>query len=629
MKANELRKKWMEFFKSKNHSIIKSSSLIPENDPTVLFTTAGMHPLVPFLLGEKHPLGKKLANVQKCIRTGDIEEVGDNTHLTFFEMLGNWSLGDYFKKEAIEFSFEFLTSKKWLNIPIERLGVTCFIGNKDASKDEEAANIWLQLGISKERIAFLPEEDNWWGPAGITGPCGPCSEMFYWISNEPVPKKFDPKNKNWVEIWNDVFMQYNKTKEGKFEPLKQKNVDTGMGVERTITALQGKKSVYETELFIPIIKEIKSLIKEENEKYIRIIADHLKASTFIIADGGIPSNVERGYVLRRLIRRAVRFGRLLGIKENFCSKIAVVVIDMYKDEYPELINNKKKIVEELNNEENRFLETLEKGLKLIENLFKEKIPIDKEKFSILINNPNKSLLIGRIFELKRNKKDYSLKEPKLSEKEIDLATIKGNESFILYQSYGFPLEMIDELAMAKGFLVDHHSFIEELKKHQELSRTATEGMFKSGLADNSNETTKLHTATHMLNEALRIVLKKEDIHQKGSNITPERLRFDFNFDRKLTEEELKKIENLVNEKIKENLEVKKEEMSPDEAKKRGAKGVFEHKYGEKVSVYSIGNFSKEICAGPHVKNTKELGKFKILKEESVSAGVRRIKAVLE
>ncbi|MBU0929759.1 MAG: alanine--tRNA ligase, partial [Nanoarchaeota archaeon] len=471
------------------------------------------------------------------------------------------------------------TSKKWLGIDVNKLGVTCFAGDKDAPKDEEAANIWLKLGIKKERIAFLSKADNWWGPAGSTGPCGPDTEMFYWISDEEPPK-FDPEDKRWVEIWNDVFMQYNKNKDGIYELSKQKNVDTGMGVERTITVLEGKKSVYETELFLPIIKEIKSLVKEKNEKYIRIIADHLKAATLIISDGVIPSNVERGYVLRRLIRRAIRLGKLMGIKNAFCSKISDIVINMYKEEYPELERNKEKINEELEKEEERFSKTLESGLKQF-----EKVVVNKK--------------------------------------------ISGSDAFLLFQSFGFPIEMTQELAKEKGIHVDINKFNEEFKKHQELSRTSTEGQFKSGLADSSEKTTKLHTATHLLNEALRIVLKDINIHQKGSNIKPERLRFDFNFDRKLTDEELKKVEALVNEKINQRLEVKREEMSVDEAKKEGAKGVFEHKYGEKISVYSIGNFSKEICAGPHVKNIKELGKFKILKEESVSAGVRRIKAVLK
>ena len=583
MKADGLRKKYIEFFKSKNHTIIKSAPLIPENDPTVLFTTAGMHPLVPFLLGQKHPSGKRLANVQKCIRTGDIDEVGDNTHLTFFEMLGNWSLGDYFKKEAIEFSFEFLT--KSLNIPVERIGITCFAGDKDASKDEEAEKTWINLGIKKEKIAFLPKEDNWWGPAGSTGPCGPDTEMFYWISDEKPPVKFYPKDKRWVEIWNDVFMQYNKNKEGIYELSKQKNVDTGMGVERTITALQGKKSVYETELFVPIIKEIEYLSEkkyENNKVPMRIISDHIKAAAFILGDeiGAVPSNVERGYVLRRLIRRAVRYGKLLGIKENFCYKLAEVVIKMYKEEYPELVLNKNKIINELNNEEDKFSKTLEAGLK---------------QFGKVVSNKK----------------------------------INAKDAFLLFQSYGFPIEMTQELAKEKEITVDVNGFNEEFKKHQELSRTATEGQFKSGLADSSQKTTKLHTATHLLNEALRTVLNDKSIHQKGSNITPKRLRFDFNFDRKLTDEEIKKVEHLVNSKIKEELDVKRDEMTVEEAKKSGAKGVFEHKYGEKVSVYSIGDFSKEICAGPHVKNTKELSKFKIIKEEAVSAGVRRIKAVLE
>ncbi len=586
MKADEIRKRYLDFFKSKGHSIIPSASLIPENDPTVLFTTAGMHPLVPFLLGEKHPLGNKIADVQLCIRTGDIEEVGDDTHLTFFEMLGNWSLGDYFKKEAIEWSFEFLT--KELKIPIEKLAITCFKGDEDAPKDEEASKIWESLGIPKERIAFLPKKDNWWGPAGTTGPCGPDTEMFYWTGEEQAPKEFNPEDKKWVEIWNDVFMQYNKNKEGKYEPLKQKNVDTGMGLERTTAVLQNKKSVYETELFIPILEKIEKLSKRkynqnnEDTKAMRIIADHIKAATFILAEKLEPSNTERGYVLRRLIRRAIRHGKTLMMQNNFTKEIANIVIEMYPV-YKHLKNNQEFILKEIDKEETRFRETLASGLRYF-NKIKD--------------------------ESKNNE-------------------ISGKDAFLLYQSYGFPIEMTTELAEENNLKIDMESYNEEFEKHKELSRTATEGKFKSGLADSSEATTKLHTATHLLNQALREVLKKPDIYQKGSNITPERLRFDFNFDRKLSAEELKEVEDLVNKKIEEELPVKRKEMTVDEAKESGAQGVFEHKYGEKVSVYSIGNFSKEICAGPHVKNTKELGKFKILKEESVASGVRRIKAILE
>jgi alanyl-tRNA synthetase len=611
----QLIKKYIDFFKKKNHKEIPNVSLIPENDPTVLFTTAGMHPLVPFLLGQPHPQGKRLVNNQRCIRTQDIDEVGDAFHLTFFEMLGNWSLGDYFKKEAIEMSLEFLT--KHLKIPKQKLTITCFKGDRDASKDNEAADAWQSLGIKKEKIKFLGKEDNWWGPAGKTGPCGPCTEMFV----------------NSFEIWNDVFMQYNKNEKGKYKPLKQKNVDTGMGVERTLAILNNKPSVYEIETFQPIIKQIEKLSKKKYGKdagetrAMRIIADHIKASVFILADKITPSNTEQGYVLRRLIRRAVRYGRFLEI-EKFTKQIALPIFKIY-DDYKHLQKNKQHILTELEKEEERFLATLEKGLRQAERIFKTKTPISKQKFSKLMEDPNKADLIGRIFDKKRKNRPYALKNPKLSEKEIDQAEITGKESFLLYQSYGFPLEMIDELAMAKGLLVPHQDFRTEVKKHQALSRTATEGRFKSGLADKGEQTTKLHTATHLLAEALRRILKKPDLHQRGSNITPERTRFDFNFDRKLTAEELKKIEDLVNKKIKQKLPVKREELTVEQAKKSGAQGIFDAKYGNKVFVYSIGNFSKEICAGPHVQNTSELGHFKIKKEESSSAGVRRIKAILE
>jgi len=572
---------YLDFFKKKSHKEIPNSSLIPENDPTVLFTTAGMHPLVPFLLGQPHPLGKRLVNIQRCIRTGDIDDVGDSYHHTFFEMLGNWSLGDYFKKEAIEYSFEFLT--KILKIPIEKLAVTCFAGDKNAPKDEESAKIWQSLGIKKERIALL-KEDNWWGPAGKTGPCGPCTEMFYWKKKEKPPKKFNPSDKNWVEIGNDVLMQYTKDENENYNLAKQKNIDFGGGVERTLAVLNNLDDNYLTDCFSPIIKKIEGLSKtkyntnQNTTKAIRIIAEHIKAAVFIIADGIAPSNIEQGYVLRRLIRRAIRYGRTLNLKD-FTAKIAEPVFEIY-DDYEILKKNKNKILQEFYKEENKFNETLENGIKVFEKLIKDK----KE--------------------------------------------ISGKDAFLLYQSYGFPIEITSELAKEKGIPVNLDEYEEENKNHQELSRTATEGKFKSGLADNSLATTRLHTATHLLNKALKIVLKDKNIHQKGSNITPERLRFDFNFDRKLTEQELKEIENLVNEKIKQSLKVETKEISVEEAKKTGAEGVFEEKYKEKVSVYSIADFSKEICAGPHVKNTKELGHFKIIKEESSAAGVRRIKAVL-
>jgi len=588
MNRKELIKKYIEFFKSEGHAQIKNSSLVPENDPTVLFTTAGMHPLVPFLLGEPHPQGKRVANVQRCIRTGDIEEVGDTTHHTFFEMLGNWSIGDYFKKEAIEMSYEFLT--KVLGLEKERLAVTAFIGNENAPKDEEVAQIWRDQGISRERIEFLCE-DNWWGPAGQTGPCGPCTEMFYWKENDrPAPKKFNPNESTlatsgdaWVEIWNDVLMEYNKDSEGDYNKASQQNVDTGMGVERTVAILSGLEDNYLADMWKPIIEKIAHLSNknyEGNERPMRIIADHLKASVFIIADGITPSNTEQGYVLRRLIRRAVTNLRELGfVGTDLTRPIAEEVFKIY-DDYEHLQKNKKQILSELDKEEERFEKTLEKGIKQLSKMTHQE-------------------------------------------------TISGKDAFLLFQSYGFPIEMTEELAAKNGSTVDKTSFEEELKKHQELSRTASAGKFKSGLADNTESTTRLHTACHMLNQALREVLNNKDIMQKGSNITPERLRFDFNFDRKLTSEEKEKIEDLMNEKISESLPVTMQEMSVEEANKSGAKGVFDDKYGDKVKVYKIGDFSKEICAGPHVKNTSELGHFKIKKEQSSSSGVRRIKAILE
>ncbi len=585
----ELIKAYIEFFKSRGHKEIPSASLIPENDPTVLFTTAGMHPLVPYLLGQPHPLGKRLVDVQKCIRTGDIDEVGDEVHHTFFEMLGNWSLGAYFKKEAIEYSFEFLINI--LKLPIEKLAITVFEGDKDAQKDTESAKIWESLNIKKERIAFRPKSDNWWGPAGEFGPCGPDTEMYYWKAKSKPPAKFNPDDKNWVEIWNDVLMEYNKTKEG-YVRAPQQNVDTGMGVERTLAVLNGLEDNYQTSIFLPIIKEIEKLSGKKykgNEKAMRIIADHIKAATFILGDerGIKPSNIGQGYVLRRLIRRAIRYGKLLGIKENFTSKIAESVIPIYPD-YPELERNKKIIIQQLDNEETRFNETLEIGLKKFSDLTKQK--------------------------------------PK---------ELSGKDAFLLFQSFGFPIEMTQELANEKNIKVDMKIYEQEYKNHQTISG-ASIMTFKSGLADNSEKTKKLHTATHMLDEALRQVLKDKDIKQKGSNITPERTRFDFNFPRKLEDKELKEIEDLINEKIREKLEVKREEMPLKKAIESGAGYLATAKYPEVVSVYTIidkkdkrGFYSKEICTGPHVKNTSELGKFKIIKEEAVAAGIRRIKATLE
>ncbi len=590
MDRKELIREYINFFKSKGHREIPNSSLIPLNDPTVLFTTAGMHPLVPYLLGQKHPLGKRLVNVQRCIRTQDIDEVGDTFHHTFFEMLGNWSLGDYFKEEAIKMTFEFHT--KVLKIPTSKYAVSVFSGNKNSPKDEESEKIWLSLGIKKERIAFI--DDNWWGPAGKTGPCGPDTEQFFWTGRGRAPEKFNPNDKRWVEIGNDVLMQYVKDDKGDYKSAEQKNIDFGGGTERTVASLNGLDDNYLADMWKPIIERIEELSekkygkKEEENRAMRIIADHLKASAFIISDGIKPSNTEQGYVLRRLIRRAVRYGRILGI-ENFTSEVAEPVFEIYGD-YEDLAKNKDEILKTLEEEESNFNKTLTKGLQIFHNIAK-------------------------------HKKDFA-----------------GKDAFLLYQSYGFPFEMTLETLKEYKIKFDEknlkRAFEENLKRHQELSRTAAEGKFKSGLADNSEKTTRLHTATHMLNEALREVLKDNSIAQKGSNITPERLRFDFNFPRKLTPEEISKIEKLVNKKIKESLDVKREEMPLSKALKSGAQAEFGAKYPEIVSVYTIldknkrGFFSREICTGPHVENTKEIGKFKITKEESSSAGVRRIKAVV-
>jgi len=542
MTIKELKDKYLKFFEGKEHTIISGSSLIPENDPSALFISAGMHPLVPYLLGEKHASGKRLVNCQKCIRTNDIDEIGDDVHLTYFEMLGNWSLGDYWKKESIEMSFEFLI--KELGLDKDKISVTCFKGDEFVPKDEESAKIWESLGISN--ITFLGRKDNWWGPAGKTGPCGPDTEIFY----------------NGIEIWNNVFMEYNKTKDGEYEPLSRKNVDTGMGVERTVAVLNGFKSVFEIKELKQIILKIKELSSKEDIKAERIIADHIRAAVFILLDGVVPSNLEQGYVLRRLIRRAIQYARKIGIDS---------IIEIGR-----VINSEKRILDLLKQEEEKFNKTLEKGLKEFENC-----------------------------------------------KEID-----GKQAFTLFSTYGFPFEMTKELAREKGIKINEHEFYKELAKHQELSRTATAGRFKSGLADDSKEVTKLHTAAHLLLAALRKVLG-DHVFQKGSNITSERLRLDFSHPEKLSDEELKKVEDIVNEKIKQNLEVCCEEMSLQEAKKKNAMGVFESKYGDKVKVYSIGDFSCEICAGPHIKSTNELGKFKILKEKSSSAGIRRIKAILD
>ena len=585
--AKELKEKYIDFFKSKEHAVVESASLIPENDPTVLFTTAGMHPLVPFLMGQPHPLGKRLVDVQKCIRTGDIDEVGDNCHLTFFEMLGNWSLGDYFKEESIKMSYEFLTSV--LNLDVNKLAVSCFEGDDDAPKDEEAAEVWKSMGIAEKRIAFLDKKENWWGPAGETGPCGPDTEIFYWASEDEVPEVFRSDDKRWVEIWNNVFMQYNKNKDGTFTPLEQQNVDTGLGVERVAMILQGKTNVYETEFFSPIIQKIEKItkVKEtgDNSRSFKIIADHMRSSVMILGDerGMAPSNMDQGYILRRFIRRALRHLRLLGLdlmSMDATVEIAKVIVKLNGYAYPIIEERKDFIYSELKKEEDKFQKTLDKGLREFEKMV-----------------------------MKDNQ-------------------ITAVEAFLLFQSYGFPIEMIEELAHEKNVPIDVKGFNQEFEKHQALSRVGAEKKFKGGLSEDSDMTKKLHTATHLLGAALRVVLGDDNIRQKGSNITSERLRFDFNFDRKLTPEEKQQVEDEVNRAISESYVVERDEMKLQEAMDAGAQSEFGTKYPEKVSVYTIGDYSKEICMGPHVENLKELGHFKIKKESSSAAGIRRIKAVL-
>ncbi len=599
MNANELRSKYIEFFKSKNHAEISGQSLIPENDPSVLFTTAGMHPLVPYLLGEKHPAGTRLTDYQKCIRTGDIDEVGDPSHLTCFEMLGNWSLGDYFKKESIAFSYEFLTSKDWLALDPRKISVTVFAGDENAPRDEDAAQYWKDNGMPEDKIAYLPASDNWWA-AGPTGPCGPDTEIFYWVG-EGLPPKGSNKgtdSANWMEIWNNVFMQFNRIDEKTLVPLPKQNVDTGMGLERTNCILQGKTSVYLTEVFQPIINKIEQLAEykygtdDEKDKSVRIIADHIRSAVFILGDqrGVTPDRVGAGYVLRRLIRRAVRHGMKLGIEKDFMAEIAEVVVENFKGPYPELEQNKEKVYKELTAEEAKFRVTLKKG----ENEFQKMLPN-------LMKNPKK--------------------------------IISGKVAYNLYETYGFPLELTQELGFEYGFTVDVDGFKEAERKHQEASKTAEAGKAKGGLAEQSDIATKYHTATHLLQQALVEVLG-DQVAQKGSNINNERMRFDFTFERAMTPEEIKKAEDIVNQKIQEDLPVTMEVMTLDQAKAEGARALFANKYGESVKVYTIGRdpkndwFSKEVCGGPHVQHTAQIGTFKIEKEQSSSAGVRRIRATI-
>ena len=592
MTSKELRQLYLDFFVSKGHAIIPSASLIPENDPTVLFTTAGMHPLVPYLMGAKHPEGTRLVDVQKCVRTGDIDEVGDSSHCTFFEMLGNWSLGDYFKKESIAYSWEFLTSPKWLGIDPSLLFFTCFEGDENAPRDLVAHDCWVNEGVAPSHIVFLPKKNNWWGPAGLTGPCGPDTEIFYDTGKAPCGPscKAGCDCGKYLEIWNNVFMEYNKTAEGTFEPLAQKNVDTGMGLDRTVATLQGVKSVYDTDAFAGIIQSIADLSgkqyggSEDVQRMFRIIADHIRCATFMLGDqrGITPSNVDQGYILRRLIRRAIRFAMQLGIPEGSLTKVSEAVIAQYGEFYQELTVNRAKILDELTKEEQRFEHALKKGIREFERLV--------------------GTLSGSV--------------------------IDGVSAFHLYDTFGFPIELTQELAAERGLTVDAAGFDEAFKAHQELSHAGAEQRFQGGLADHTEETAQLHTATHLLQAGLRKVLGSEDVAQKGSNITAERLRFDFSFPRKLTPEELSAVEAFVNEAITADVEVVCEEMTVDEAKESGAIGLFESKYGSKVKVYTVPGFSREICGGPHAARTGELGRFEIKKEEASSAGVRRIKAVL-
>ena len=589
MKAIEIRNKYLDFFKRHGHAVIPSAPLIPENDPSVLFTTAGMQPLVPYLLGEKHPEGTRLTDFQKCLRTNDIDEVGDNRHLTYFEMLGNWSLGDYFKEESIAMSFEFLT--KELGIPVEKLSVTCFAGDKDCQRDEVTASCWKKAGIPEDRIYYFGKDDNWW-IAGEEGPCGPDTEMFYDTGKPKCSENCNPSCGcgKYVEIWNNVFMEFFKTKDGKYTKLKQHNVDTGLGLERMTMLLQGKETPFDTELFKPVMDKLQELAGENDSiESRRIVSEHLRSSMMIIQDGGLPSNVDRGYILRRLIRRMVRHLRKLQINLNELGELIDLNIDTLKEMYPELHQNSNKIKSVIIEEKDKFEKTLERG---------------EREFNKIVNR------------MKNEGQD----------------TISGQDLFTLYETYGFPPEVTQDLAREAGLKVDTTEFDKLFKEHQEKSRMGSEQKFKGGLAGTGEQEVRYHTATHLLNAALKVILGK-DVHQKGSNITPERMRFDFSCDHKLTDEEKKKVEDLLNEWISRGLDVKCEEMKKDDAIKSGAECMFIEKYPDIVTVYSIGNdketVSKELCGGPHVKNTSELGHFKIKKEEASSAGVRRIKAILE
>lgn len=588
--SEQLRSLYIQFFISKGHKQIPSASLIPENDPTVLFTTAGMHPLVPYLLGEKHPQGNRLTDFQKCVRTGDIDEVGDNSHCTFFEMLGNWSLGDYFKEQMIPFSYEFLTNPNYLGIDKNKIAVSVFAGDENAPRDNQSAELWQQCGINKEDIYFLPKEHNWWGPAGTTGPCGPDTEMFIKVK-EKCCDSCSPACScgAFLEIWNDVFMAYNKLSDGTYADLAQKNVDTGMGLERTLCVLNGKESVYDTDLFENAKSKLEELTglsynkDEQTKKAFRVILDHTRTAVFMIGDqkGIVPSNVDQGYILRRILRRAIRFARQINLNEQGLLAVAQTFVKKYANVYTELKTNEQKIITEISKEYQKFTKTLESGLREFEKTIKK----------------------------------------------LQSDTIDGVTAFHLFDTFGFPLEITCELATEKGLKVDKQGYRVAFNEHQQKSRAGSEQKFACGLADNQEATTHLHTATHLLHSALKKVISP-DINQKGSNITAERLRFDFNLDRPCTKEELKQIEDMVNDIINQNIPVVMKEMTYEEAKEQKFVGLFENKYGEKVKTYSIGEFSKEICGGPHANTTGELGKFQIAKEQSCSAGVRRIKAVL-
>lgn len=589
--SKELRELYLRFFRERGHAVIPSASLIPENDPTVLFTTAGMHPLVPYLMGEAHPAGKRLTDVQKCVRTGDIDEVGDSSHCTFFEMLGNWSLGDYFKQDSIAYSWEFLTDEKWLGIDKDRLYFTCFEGDENAPRDTESHDRWVEMGADPSHIFYLGAKHNWWIP-GNAGPCGPDTEIFYDTGKPKCSEGCNPSCDcgKYLEIWNNVFMQYHKPESGKVEPLAQRNVDTGMGLDRTIATLQGVESVYDTDAFTGIIARIAELSGKgykdspETTRAFRIIADHVRCATFILGDprGVTPSNVDQGYILRRLIRRAIRYAMQLGMGEDSLKHVAEAVIAQYGEFYTELTANRDKIMAELSREEQRFQKTLKNGIREFERI-------------------KGSFADGRI---------------------------DGPSAFRLYDTFGFPIEFTEEMAKENGLTVDVEGFRAAFAEHQKKSQAGAEQRFKGGLADASEATARLHTATHLLQAALRKVLG-DSVAQRGSNITPERLRFDFSFERKVAPDELKEVERLVNEAIAADAPITCEEMAVDEARAAGAIGLFGDKYGERVKVYTMGGFSKEICGGPHASHTGELGTFKIKKEEASSAGVRRIKAVLE